>query len=373
MCSTRPILHKARRLRSYDFLSALFRQGGCSVVAVAGNHDSPAHLEAPRQVLRALGAHVVGLMPDPVADALISLPSAEAPRLVVAAVPFLRDRDLRKGEPGQGASEIQRELVQGIKRRYTEIAEAARPWIHSGIPVIATGHLTVLGAQTSDSEREIHIGGQGAVAADCFPEAFSYVALGHLHRAQRAGHRDHIRYAGSPIELSFSEAGFAKELRLVDFAEAKLLRQWAVTVPRFRPLAQVITRPESIETDLRDFEPPAGELPPWVEVVVSDPPPGENVYDRVQRLVEGRSFEVIRVVGRRGSPLGGLLAPEGAGMEDLGVLLGNPSSVFARRLADEAGLSDPDREGLSTAFKELLNLHGERAREAESPAPTSQP
>jgi len=352
----------------YDFLSTLFRQGGCSVVVVAGNHDSPAHLEAPRQVLRALRAHVVGVMPNPVEGGLIPLPSAEAPRLVVAAVPFLRDRDLRQGEAGQGTAAIQRELVQGIQRRYAEAAEACRPWGARGLPLLATGHLTVLGAVTSESEREIHIGGQGAVAADCFPEAFAYVALGHLHRPQRVGRREHIRYAGSPIELSFSEAGDAKELRLLDFDEGRLISQAPLPVPRFRALAQVNTTPGAIETDLRRFEPPPGELPAWVEVVVNDPLPGENVYDRVQRLVEGRDFEVIRVVGRRGTPLAGMSAPAGTEAEDLGVLLGNPSSIFARRLAAEAGLSESERAALNGAFRELLSLHDERAREGETSA-----
>ena len=353
----------------YDFLSALFRQGGCSVVVVAGNHDSPAHIEAPRQVLRALRAHVAGVMPELAENALVPLPTAEAPQLVVAAVPFLRDRDLRKGESGQGTAEIQRELVQGLKRRYAEVAEAARSWIARGIPVLATGHLTVVGGLTSDSEREIHIGGQGAVAADCFPEVFAYVALGHLHRPQRVGQCEHIRYAGSPIELSFSEAGNAKELRLLEFAEGRLVAQTPLPVPRFRPLAQVTTTPASLEADLRQFQPPPGELPAWVEVIVNDPPAGENVYDRVQRLVEGRDFEVIRVVGRRANPLAGMSAPAGTDAEDLGVLLGDPANIFARRLAAEPGLSDPEREALTGAFHELLNLHDEQAREAGAAEP----
>ena len=348
----------------YDFLSALFRQGGCSVVVVAGNHDSPAHIEAPRQVLRTLGAHVAGVIPDRAEETLVPLPSAAAPRLVVAAVPFLRDRDLRRGEPGQGAADIQRELAQGIQRRYAEVAEAARPWLARGVPVLATGHLTVVGGVASESEREIHIGGQGAVGAECFPDAFAYVALGHLHRPQRVGHYEHVRYAGSPLELSFSEAGDAKELRVLDFADGGLLSQASLPVPRFRPLAQVKTTPGSLETDLRRFEPPTGELTAWVEVIVSDPPPGENVYDRVQRLVEGRNFEVVRVVGCRSAPLEGMSAPAGTEAEDLAVLLGNPTDIFARRLAAEAGLSESDHKALTSVFGELVNLYDERAREA---------
>jgi DNA repair exonuclease SbcCD nuclease subunit len=68
------------------------------------------------------------------------------------------------------------------------------------------GHLTILGSRTTDSEREIHVGGLGAVGAECFSSAFKYVALGHLHRAQTAKGNAAVRYAGSPIPLSFSEA-----------------------------------------------------------------------------------------------------------------------------------------------------------------------
>ena len=352
----------------YDFLSARFGEGAGSVVVAAGNHDSPAHLEAPRQVLRALRVHVVGVMPEVAEEVLLPLPSAQEPRLVVAAVPFLRDRDLRKGEAGQDSAEIQRELARGLKHRYAELAAAARPWRQRGLPVLATGHLTVVGAVTSDSEREIHIGGQGAVAADCFPEDFAYVALGHLHRAQRVGRCEHIRYAGSPIELSFSEAGHAKELRLLDFADGRLVAQSALAIPRFRPLAQLTTTSAKLEADVRQFTPPAGALTAWVEVVVEDPPPGEPIYDRVQRLVEGRDFEVVRVVGRRSAPLAGMQAPAGTGAEELGVLLGDPPGIFARRLADEPGLAEPDRETLAGAFRELLALRDQQARETETAA-----
>lgn len=202
----------------FNFLSQLLKTGDCAVVIVAGNHDSPAHLEAPSQLLLAMGAHVVGTLPEDCENLLVPLPNADAPQLVVAAMPYLRDRDLRVGQSGQDMGEIQQALIQGIKNRYEEVEKAAQCWKDRGVPVLVTGHLTVAGASTSDSEREIHIGGLGAVSSGCFPASFDYVALGHLHRPQKAG-AEHIRYSGSPLPLSFSEAKDVKEMRLLDFAD----------------------------------------------------------------------------------------------------------------------------------------------------------
>jgi len=351
----------------YNFLSALFRQGGCSVVIVAGNHDSPAHLEAPKQVLKAFGAHVVGAFPQSAAEALMPVPDAKSPRLLVAAVPFLRDRDLRTGQSGQSAADIQRALVEGIKRRYAEVADAAKPWTDQGMALLATGHLTFVGSKLSDSEREIHVGGLGAVGADCFPEVFGYVALGHLHRPQAAGGRETVRYSGSPIPLSFSEADDRKAVRILDFAEGKLVAQVDLEVPLSRPLAQVCTKRESLESDLAKFQPPPSELKPWVEVVVEDPVPGENLYDRVQELARGKGFDVIRVVGKRTGAPSGMTAPDAADIEDIGDLLAEPAKVFAHRMAVEPALTDEERAGLATVFQELLDLHAEQARQGEAP------
>jgi DNA repair protein SbcD/Mre11 len=349
----------------YNFLSSLFRHGGCSVIIVAGNHDSPAHLEAPRQVLRALRAHVVGAFPPSPAEALIPIPDANDPRLVVAAVPFLRDRDLRVGQSGQSAKEIQQALVEGIQRRYAEIVDAAKAWTDQGIPLLATGHLTVAGSKGSDSEREIHVGGLGAVSVDCFPSAISYVALGHLHRPQAAGGADTIRYSGSPIPLSFSEARDRKAIHVLDFAGGQLVEQAELEIPLARRLTQIRTTRQSLEADLGKFEPPTCELTPWVELVVEDPVAGENLHERVQELVQDRGFEVIRVLCQRTAPVPGLTATGAMDIEGAGDLLDQPAAVFTRRLAAEPALTDEERTSLTTVFQELLNLHAEQHDQVE--------
>ena len=343
----------------YDFVSALFRQGGCAMVVVGGNHDSPGQLEAPNEVLRALGVHVLGFLPESPQARLVVLPSQENPRLVVAAVPFLRDRELRMGQSGQGVTDIQRERLAGITQRYAETAEAAAEWNEKGVPVLATGHLMVIGASSSDSEREIHIGGLGAVERDIFPEAFSYVALGHLHRPQCTGGSENVRYSGSPIPLSFSEAHDRKEVRLLDFAHGNLREQWPLHVPVFRWLSQMRTSRVDLERTLDEFQPESSDLTTWVEVIVVDAGIGENLNEVVQEAVEDRDFEVLKVLRGGATPLQGMNAEELSDDEGIDTLLDNPSQVFQQRLDEEIGLTEEERRELEVAFAQLIEIHEE--------------
>lgn len=346
----------------YDFLSALLRPGGCAVVIIAGNHDSPAQLEAPRQLLGVLGARVVGGMPADAAEVLLPLPDADHPRLLVAAVPFLRDRDLRLGQSGQSALEIQQSLVTGIQRRYDEAAAAAQPWKARGVPVLATGHLTVVGGRASSSEREIHVGGLGAVGAAAFSPTFDYVALGHLHGPQAAGGRATVRYAGSPIPLSFSEAEDDKSVRVLDFAANALAAQYELPVPAARRLCRLTSTRADLPGLLAGFTPPPAEFPAWVELTITDPVAGENLFDQVQELTKGRAWQVVRVVGRREGEAVALTPEDPADVAGITDLLADPAKVFAHRLAAESGLGEVERTALGTVFLELLELHAEQQR-----------
>jgi len=344
----------------YNFLSELLQKKTCAVVMVAGNHDSPANLEAPRDLLRALGAHVVGTLPGECEELLVPLPNADVPQLVVAAMPYLRDRDLRVGQSGQDMRGIQQALIQGIKDRYEEIEKAAQCWKDCGVPVLVTGHLTVAGASKSESEREIHIGGLGAVESGCFPESFDYVALGHLHRPQMAG-TEHIRYSGSPLPLSFSEANDEKEMRLLDFAEGKLISQSALLIPFTRRLMQLHCTRDTLETAMKDFAPAECTLPAWVEVTVKDAAPGDNLFETVQELARERKFEVI-AVNRGPNVFTGSMSSGEEGCADVEKQLEDPKVVFAHRLEADERYTDEERKALEAAFAQLCELHAERER-----------
>ena len=138
------------------------------------------------------------------------------------------------------------------------------------------------------------------------------------------------------------------------------MQQFVLNIPLSRRLAQIRSKRDALEKSLKEFQSSSGELPGWVEVVVEDPLAGENISDVVQELVKGRDFEVIRVLGKRETPLSGMSA---AGKDEgIEQLLGDPSKVFAHRLEAEPALSDEDRVALKLVFQELCNLHAEQQR-----------
>ena len=348
----------------YNFLSRLHQQCNCQVIITAGNHDSPAHLEAPKELLKQLRAHVVGHLPENIVDMLIPFPSAEDPRVIIAAVPFLRDRDLRSGQSGQSAAEIQQTLGRAIATCYQSAADNAITMGKNRAILIAMGHLTVSGTASSDSERDIHIGGLGAVSIDCFPSSFCYVALGHLHRPQGCSKRENIRYAGSPLPLSFSEANDIKELRMLEIDAQGRINQRSIVIPLPRMLLQVKTSTADVANVLHElaakFSPlKYAALKPWLELIIEDPLPGDNMVEKIAELTMKAPFTVIRILNNKSAN------PAEISMENLNedraidTLLNSPAHLFQLRLDQEETLSHQQKQAVSLTFGHLLNIHQE--------------
>ena len=341
----------------FNFVAELHAKTEASLVLVAGNHDSPSQLEAPRQALQALRTHVAGAAdPDP-AKRLLPLPFAESPRVVLAMLPFLRDRDIRQDKSGETAAEIRKAITSGIQRVYDETAQAAKASGHA-CPIVATGHLTVTGALSSDSEREIHIGGLGSVEASIFPEAFSYVALGHLHRPQKVGDCENIRYSGSPILLSFSEANHEKEMRILEVSETQVQHR-ALPIPLFRRLVQLKTSVETLKTDLKDLSKiQTGELDTWVEVILSGSAGLSDPHEHVQNLAQEiglTGFQILKVILAQTPRAEGVVGLDTEAESQLETLLDRPMEVFEHVLSQQADLSEEQKEPLRLALSEVLD------------------
>src|SRR5512133_389516 len=228
----------------YRFLCRVAGAGCRHVVITAGNHDSPSLLNAPREVLRFLNVHVVGCMAEVAADELVVLHNADGtPELIVCAVPYLRDRDIRRAEAGETFEDKGRKLVEGIRDHYRHVGEAVvalRSELGENLPIVAMGHLFTSGGQTVDGDgvRELYVGTLGQVRAEIFPDCFDYLALGHLHVAQRVNGSDYRRYSGAPLPMSFGEAGQRKIVVAVQVT-GNSVRVEDIVVPGFQPLATV--------------------------------------------------------------------------------------------------------------------------------------
>ncbi|SLJ84621.1 exonuclease SbcCD subunit D C-terminal domain-containing protein [Psychrobacter sp. DAB_AL43B] len=214
----------------YEFLGKVSKSCCQHVVIVAGNHDSPTFLDAPSKVLKFLNVHVIGTACEDLNDEVMVLDDVDGiPHCIIAAVPYLRDRDVRSSSAGESAQSKDANVIAGICAHYDKVADIATAKqaelakAHKRhIPIIATGHLFAAGGTTTDDDgvRELYVGSLGKVSADMFDDCFDYVALGHLHVPQRVGGRESIRYSGSPIAMGFGEARQQKQVLLVQFGAA---------------------------------------------------------------------------------------------------------------------------------------------------------
>ncbi|MDL1867168.1 exonuclease subunit SbcD, partial [Betaproteobacteria bacterium PRO4] len=171
----------------YRFLHRVAASSCRHVVIIAGNHDSPSFLSAPRELLKALDVHVTGsLSGDPADEVLILHNTAGVAELIVCAIPHLRDRDIRLAEAGESMQDKSRKLIEGIRDHYATVINQARlqrAALSPAIPIITMGHLFVAGGQTieGDGVRELYVGSLAHVPAGIFPADMDYLALGHLH------------------------------------------------------------------------------------------------------------------------------------------------------------------------------------------------
>lgn len=215
----------------YEFLGKVSRSCCQHVVIVAGNHDSPTFLDAPSNVLKFLNVHVIGTACDDLDDEVLVLGDDDNnPHCIIAAVPYLRDRDVRSSSAGESADSKDANVIAGICEHYDNVADIAKAKqadlikTHQRyIPIVATGHLFASGGKTTEDDgvRELYVGSLGKISADMFNDGFDYVALGHLHVPQRVGGREIIRYSGSPIAMGFGEAKQQKQVLLVQFGAAE--------------------------------------------------------------------------------------------------------------------------------------------------------
>lgn len=255
----------------YQFLRKLLNTNCRHVVITGGNHDSPAMLNAPRELLQALNVHVVGAAgDDPAEEVVVWKDEAGRVEAIVAAVPFLRDRDLRYSVAGETGYDRVEQIRAGIKEHYDKVAaHISEHFDTSGVPVLATGHLYATDAGASGRQDNIYIGNTENIEARQFPELFDYVALGHIHRAQVVGGLEHVRYSGSLLPLSFSETKDEKAIYVLEWSGKALDQVRSLPVPVFRRLKGISGNLEEVLESLSRFVQKDREgLEPWIEVSV---------------------------------------------------------------------------------------------------------
>jgi exonuclease SbcD len=335
------------------------------IVVIAGNHDSPSFLDAPKDMLDAFGIHVVGNADDdPEKEALILRDALGLPELIVCAVPYLRDRDIRDAEAGESVEDKGKKLIDGIRDHYAAVAalaERKREEIGADIPIVGMGHLFVAGGQTveGDGVRELYVGGLAHVSAGIFPARFDYVALGHLHVPQKVNGQENIRYCGSPLPMGFGEVKQQKSVCRVDF-NACADRGWTasvrlIDVPVFQRLESVRGDWEKISGRICELRATGAKT--WIEIIYEGGEIIGDLRERLENAVSGTRIEILRTRNNRtiDRVLGQSREAETQG--DLDV-----NEVFERCLAFHSVPEDRRRELLGAYRETLASLDDDDSR-----------
>ena len=214
----------------YDDALVRLRAAGARVVVTSGNHDSAARLGVGARLVDAAGVHV-RTRPQAVGEPVL-LTDGHG-EVAVYGLPYLEPEAVRAVlPPDPGGDPAEPRGHAGVLGRALACVRADLAGRRARSVVMA--HAWVTGGLASDSERDISVGGVGAVSASLF-DGIDYTALGHLHGAQRL--REGLRYSGSPLAYSFSEAGHTKGSWLVELDARGLGRVEQVPSPPTRRLS----------------------------------------------------------------------------------------------------------------------------------------
>jgi len=354
----------AAQSQLYDFLvKAKIRLPNLNIVLVGGNHDSASRLDAPSPILNALGVTVVGgLSRDEQGNIdwerlLVPLTNAAGEiKAWCGAMPFLRNADLPSSEEQDSDP-----LISGIKTLYAELFAQLQQKASDDQSLILTGHCYMVNGAVSElSERKILGGNQHALPVELFPDDIAYVALGHLHLAQKFGANEHIRYSGSPIPLSFDETNYLHQVVQVDVRAGQPVATVAVKIPRsvqllripngkdFAALSEVIEHLESMNLeDLPIEKRPLLEL----RIRLEKPEPGlrQQIEDVIAKLPV-RLLKISTAYSGSEKSLADLKIEER--LEEL-----QPLDVFQRCYQNKYDQDAP--EAINALFNELVeNLQG---------------
>jgi exonuclease SbcD len=272
------------------------------IVIVAGNHDSAARLEAPLPLLQAMRTEVRGVVRKLEGGEIdydhltVELKNRKGEvELLCMAVPFLRQGDYpavqTEGNPyAEGVRELYAQLLQRLWKRRTE-----------NQAILAIGHLQATGSEIAEkdySERTV-IGGLECVSPEAFSEQIAYTALGHIHKAQRVSGRENVRYAGSPIPMSFAEKHYHHGVVMVTFDGGCAVDIERLECPKLIPLVSVPNgepvSPEAILEALKEL-PETEAVAPYLEVKVLLEEPEPMLRQEIEDALANKNYRLARIV-----------------------------------------------------------------------------
>lgn len=286
----------------YQFLNdATQAVPGIQIVITAGNHDSAGRIEAPQALLKMHNIYVRGLIHYNERDEIdfedyllpLSLRDDHEARVVCFAIPYLRSGDY---PAGMSVEEGLRYFVDGLKKQFHKSA-------FKSLPIVACAHYYAAGADINAEEHSerLVVGGQDRVDANVMGSDFSYVALGHIHKAQQVSSNTY--YSGSALPMSFSERYYHHGVKMVEIGEDG---NAVVTHLEYNPLRHLLTIPAKGSATPAVILDETANLPergknddgedwPYIELRVLEEQPEPEFLNRVTEALSTKAVHFCRM------------------------------------------------------------------------------
>ncbi|MGO2414369.1 MULTISPECIES: exonuclease SbcCD subunit D C-terminal domain-containing protein [Cobetia] len=333
----------------YDFIVRAHEQDAAlEIVMIAGNHDSGSRIELPAALLARLKTHALGRVrwvdesshggEAHTLDSqhlLVPLHDRDGTRRALClAVPFLRPAEVtglsaaRHDEDESKAERTRSESYRdGVAHVHEALVRAARAERQPGEALIAMGHAHMRDGEVSEnSERPILMGGEEALPTSLFPTDIAYVALGHLHRPQRVGGEERIRYCGTPLAMDFSEVDYGHRVLEVVLEGEQLEKVYEHRVPchvellRLGPAPLAAITAQLTQTAANADKHLEQARWPWLEVTVELESPVIDLRARIEELLEEAPLRLIKLATRYPRPSAEHRQPDNVKLDELGPL-----------------------------------------------------
>ena len=286
----------------YSFLQkATSENPQLQIVITAGNHDSASRLEAPKPLLESSNIHIIGTIEKDregnVDYEKLTIPLRNKLGEITTwclAIPFLRIGDYPT------IPNVQNPYSEGVTNLYKEAFAFANTKKQDHQTLIAMGHLHTHHAEISDMDKteRLIMGGVECIPATAFHPEIKYVALGHIHKAQRIGGNEHIRYSGSPLPMSFSERNYKHQVVIFEL-ENEITALKTVEIPVSIPLLRIPLKAEPLEDVLlklhhlpeKNNEEPA----PYLEIQVLLEEPEPALRHKIDEVLKFKNVKLARI------------------------------------------------------------------------------
>ncbi len=281
------------------------------IIITAGNHDSASRLESPKPLLESSNIHIIGLV-EKYEDGKINYEKLIIPlkdhegkiKAWCLAIPFLRVGDYPLIENSDNP------YTEGVTAFYKECFEYASGIRQSGQAIIALGHLHTQQAEVTDLDKteRLIMGGVECISASAFHNDLKYVALGHIHKAQRIGGKEHIRYCGSPIPMSFSELDYKHQVVVFEIDGTEISNLKSIEIPTSVALQRVPASHSSLAEVLNALLqlPSATEYPelsPYLEVRVLLDGPEPALRYKIEAAIAVKNVRLAKIDVRYPTPV----------------------------------------------------------------------